>query len=204
MSCRSIRSRPATFSKSCSHYGKQSPKPLHGCAGASKLCSAHMRLLVNVPEPERIVREMVSLVRPGGWVASLEADVLSLVCDPPNREWTCLLDAYKAYAPQTRRAAAPCRMHRPRGSRLAIRHARRRSGAPGWQNVRLARFPRTEPIWPTRLASKFKTPPGPQPMSTTRSPGLIPILSSCASESRARLALWRSSRASSASLRPGR
>jgi tRNA A58 N-methylase Trm61 len=34
---------------------------------------AHMRLvLVNVPEPERIVREMVSLVRPGGWVASFE------------------------------------------------------------------------------------------------------------------------------------
>ena len=32
---------------------------------------AHMRfVLVNVPEPERIVREMVSLVRPGGWVAS--------------------------------------------------------------------------------------------------------------------------------------
>ena len=33
---------------------------------------AHMRLvLVNVPEPERVVREMVSLVRPGGWAASL-------------------------------------------------------------------------------------------------------------------------------------
>ncbi len=60
---------------------------------------AHMRLvLVNVPDPERIVREMVSLVRPGGWVASFEADLLSLVCDPPNPEWTHLLDAYKAYS----------------------------------------------------------------------------------------------------------
>jgi ubiquinone/menaquinone biosynthesis C-methylase UbiE len=60
---------------------------------------AHMRLvLVNVPEPERIVREMVSLVRPGGWVASFEADLLALVCDPPNPEWTRLLDAYKAYS----------------------------------------------------------------------------------------------------------
>ena len=59
----------------------------------------HMRLvLVNVPEPERIVREMVSLVRPGGWVASFEADLLSLICDPPNPEWTRLLDAYKAYS----------------------------------------------------------------------------------------------------------
>jgi SAM-dependent methyltransferase len=60
---------------------------------------AHMRLLlVNVPEPERIVREMVSLVRPGGWVASFESDLLSLVCDPPLPEWTRLLDAYKAYS----------------------------------------------------------------------------------------------------------
>lgn len=60
---------------------------------------AHMRLvLVNVPEPERVVREMVSLVRPGGWVASFEADLLSLACDPPSPEWTRLLDAYKAYS----------------------------------------------------------------------------------------------------------
>jgi SAM-dependent methyltransferase len=60
---------------------------------------AHMRLvLVNVPEPERIVREMVSLVRPGGWVASFEADFLGRLCDPPLPEWTRLFDAYKAYS----------------------------------------------------------------------------------------------------------
>ncbi len=60
---------------------------------------AHMRLvLVNVPEPERIVREMVSLVRPGGWVASFEADYLSHTCDPPLPAWDRLLDAYKAYS----------------------------------------------------------------------------------------------------------
>jgi len=60
---------------------------------------AHMRLvLVNVPEPERIVREMVSLVRPGGWVASFEAALLSLACDPPCPEWTRLLDAYRTYS----------------------------------------------------------------------------------------------------------
>ena len=60
---------------------------------------AHMRLvLVNVPEPERIVREMVSLVRPGGWVASFEADFLAHICDPPLPAWTRLLDAYKAYS----------------------------------------------------------------------------------------------------------
>ena len=60
---------------------------------------AHMRLvLVNVPEPERIVREMVSLVRPGGWVASLEADFVGRICDPPSPAWTRLLDAYVAYS----------------------------------------------------------------------------------------------------------
>jgi hypothetical protein len=63
---------------------------------------AHMRLLlVNVPEPERIVREMVSVERPGGWVASFESDLLSLACDPPNPAWTRLLDATK-----------PMRLHR--------------------------------------------------------------------------------------------
>ena len=47
---------------------------------------AHMRLvLVNVPKPEVIVREMIALVRPGGWVASFEADVFSRVIDPPSR-----------------------------------------------------------------------------------------------------------------------
>lgn len=60
---------------------------------------AHMRLvLVNVPELERIVQEMVSLVRPGGWVASFEADYLPHTCDPPLPAWDRLLDAYKAHA----------------------------------------------------------------------------------------------------------
>jgi len=59
---------------------------------------AHMRLvLVNVPEPDKIVREMVALVRPGGWVASFEADFVGHVCDPPLPAWDHLLDAYKAH-----------------------------------------------------------------------------------------------------------
>ena len=48
---------------------------------------AHMRLvLVNVPKPELIVREMVSLVRPGGWVASFEADAEAgcMIRPPPS------------------------------------------------------------------------------------------------------------------------
>src|SRR5271165_6500363 len=47
----------------------------------------HMRLvLVNVPKPESIVRELVSLVRPGGWVASCEADLAAVPLDPPSPE----------------------------------------------------------------------------------------------------------------------
>ena len=60
---------------------------------------AHMRLvLVNVPKPEAIVREMIALVRPGGWVASFEADVFSRVIDPPSPEFERLQAGYAAYA----------------------------------------------------------------------------------------------------------
>ena len=59
-----------------------------------------MRLvLVNVPRPELIVREMVSLVRPGGWIASLEASYsMPDVTEPPAPEYSRLRAAYEAYA----------------------------------------------------------------------------------------------------------
>src|SRR5262249_23948189 len=60
---------------------------------------AHMRLvLVNVPEPERIVREMVSLVRPGGWGGRFEAEYMRPWGYPRPPAWTRLLDAYIAYS----------------------------------------------------------------------------------------------------------
>jgi SAM-dependent methyltransferase len=60
---------------------------------------AHMRLvLVNVPKPELIVKEMVSLVRPGGWIASFEADISGQLFDPPFPAWTRLTEAYIAYS----------------------------------------------------------------------------------------------------------
>jgi SAM-dependent methyltransferase len=60
---------------------------------------AHMRLvLVNVPKPELIVREVVSLVKPGGWVASFEADVQPETMDPPAPEYARLRAAYDAHA----------------------------------------------------------------------------------------------------------
>lgn len=60
---------------------------------------AHMRLvLVNVPKPELIVRQVLSLVKPGGWVASFEADVLPDTMDPPSPEFKRLRAAYDAHA----------------------------------------------------------------------------------------------------------
>lgn len=59
----------------------------------------HARLvLVNVPEPEEIVREMVALARPGGVVASHEADYATHRCEPPHASWERLFAVYEAHA----------------------------------------------------------------------------------------------------------
>jgi SAM-dependent methyltransferase len=59
----------------------------------------HARLvLVNVPQVEAVVREMVRLARPGGVVASHEADYLSHFCDPPLRAWDRLFEIFKEYS----------------------------------------------------------------------------------------------------------
>jgi SAM-dependent methyltransferase len=53
---------------------------------------AHERLvLINVPNPEQIVSEMVALVRPGGVVALQDVDRCSWLCEPPHPAWTTLL-----------------------------------------------------------------------------------------------------------------
>jgi ubiquinone/menaquinone biosynthesis C-methylase UbiE len=59
----------------------------------------HARLvLVNVPEPEQIVTEMVALARPGGAVALHEADYLPHVCEPPLSAWDRLFQVYETYS----------------------------------------------------------------------------------------------------------
>jgi hypothetical protein len=45
-----------------------------------------------------IVRELVSLVRPGGWVASFEVDASTHMMDPPAPEYSRLRAAYDAHA----------------------------------------------------------------------------------------------------------
>lgn len=60
---------------------------------------AHARLvLVNVPEPEQVIAELVALVRPGGMVASHEADYVAHLCDPPLPAWTRLLEVLETYS----------------------------------------------------------------------------------------------------------
>ena len=62
----------------------------------------HARLvLVNVPYIEAVVCEMVRLARPGGVVASHEADYLSHFCDPPLRAWDRLFEIFKEYSSAT-------------------------------------------------------------------------------------------------------
>jgi ubiquinone/menaquinone biosynthesis C-methylase UbiE len=55
-------------------------------------------VLVNVPEPEKIVAEMVALVKPGGVVALHEADWVAHICDPALPEWDRLMQALVTYS----------------------------------------------------------------------------------------------------------
>lgn len=58
----------------------------------------HVRLvLVNVPYVDAVVREMLRLTRPGGVVASHEADYISHICDPPLRAWDRLFKIFETY-----------------------------------------------------------------------------------------------------------
>ena len=78
--------------------GLDSVKYVDGDARDTRLPSssfdlAHARLLlVNLPEPEGVVAEMVDLVRPGGWVAVQEVDWISWTCDPIHPAWTRLIE----------------------------------------------------------------------------------------------------------------
>ncbi len=77
---------------------------LHGDAKSTGLPRASFDLatarlvLVNIPEPEEVIAEMVALVKPGGVVALHEADWGAHVCDPPLPEWDRLMVTLEAYA----------------------------------------------------------------------------------------------------------
>lgn len=88
---------------------------LHGDArhielegGVFDLATARL-VLVNVPQPQEIVREMVRLVRPGGMVALHEADSTTQRTDPPSAAQTRLLELLNVLAERNGidRAIAP-------------------------------------------------------------------------------------------------
>lgn len=55
---------------------------------------AHTRMvLMNVPHPDRVLGEMIDLVRPGGVVAVQDVDWISRVCVPENPAWNRLVAA---------------------------------------------------------------------------------------------------------------
>jgi SAM-dependent methyltransferase len=75
-------------------------------AGATALPAASFDLvtsrlvLVNIPQPERIVSEAVRLARAGGAIAFHEVDWSALICDPPCDAWTRLVELYLTMAQQ--------------------------------------------------------------------------------------------------------
>ena len=66
-------------------------------------------LLVTIPEPAEVVAEMARLARPGGLVASQEADAEFSICYPPLPEWDRLWSLFRASFP---RAGADLRLGR--------------------------------------------------------------------------------------------
>ncbi len=56
----------------------------------------HERLaIIQQPDPERMLAEMVALARPGGIVAAQEIDQASWLCEPPHPSWDTLLAALR-------------------------------------------------------------------------------------------------------------
>jgi SAM-dependent methyltransferase len=59
----------------------------------------HARLvLVNLPEPQSVLEEMVALARPGGVVASHEADWGAFACDPPSAAYDRMVETFEQYS----------------------------------------------------------------------------------------------------------
>jgi SAM-dependent methyltransferase len=72
-----------------------------GDASATGLPDASFRfvherlLLIVVPEPEKIVREMARLAEPGGVVALEDVDVGTWICEPPHSAWERLFATFE-------------------------------------------------------------------------------------------------------------
>jgi SAM-dependent methyltransferase len=82
---------------SVAELGLQNVQLIQGEASASGLPRAsfdfaHARLvLINVQNPEEVLREMTALVRPGGVVAVQDVDWISWTCEPSHPAWDRLI-----------------------------------------------------------------------------------------------------------------
>ncbi len=87
---------------SVAERGLQNVQLVRGEAAASGLPKAsfdfaHARLvLINVPNPEEVLREMTALVRPGGVVAVQDVDWISWTCEPPHPAWDRMISILTA------------------------------------------------------------------------------------------------------------
>lgn len=88
-----ITDSPWTYVEVLHADARQTGLPAH----SFDLATARL-VLVNVPKPEQLVREMVRLVRPGGVVALHEADSTTQRCDPPAYAQTRALQILNTYA----------------------------------------------------------------------------------------------------------
>jgi SAM-dependent methyltransferase len=87
---------------SLAELGLQNVQLIQGEAASSGLPRAsfdfaHARLvLINVPNPEAVLREMTALVRPGGVVAVQDVDWISWTCEPSHPAWDRLISILTA------------------------------------------------------------------------------------------------------------
>jgi SAM-dependent methyltransferase len=77
---------------------KQADGRATGLPRASFDMATERLVMVNIPEPERIVAEMVDLVRPGGVVAVQEVDWGLHIIEPPLAALDRLVGAFETYA----------------------------------------------------------------------------------------------------------
>src|SRR5215468_1961946 len=74
----------------------------HGAATGLPRQSFHLAtarlVLVNIPEPEKVVAEMAALVTNGGYVALHEADWTAHICEPRLPAWDRLMQVFEVYS----------------------------------------------------------------------------------------------------------
>jgi SAM-dependent methyltransferase len=84
--------------------GLENVEVVHGDANRTGLPRGsfdfvHARLvLINIPEPQRVVDEMAALARSGGIVASHEGDWHGWICDPPSAARDAMFEICDNYA----------------------------------------------------------------------------------------------------------